>query len=134
MCTPEIRDRYFDPTMYSEFDPEDPDVEDTSYIHLPDCKHSIEMDGLDGWVNSVMEDPELQALTCPKCKTPIRQSDRYLKELNKLQGKYEKVKKRYRTLNDTVNVTELKRKLLDLVKELTEEEVKDRKTHFIGLC
>ena len=130
ICTPEIRERYFDPIMYSDFDPDENG--DTDYIYLPDCKHSIEMDGLDGWVATVMQDRELQALLCPKCKSPIRQSDRYLKELNTLQGKYERVKARYRTLDQTVDVPTLKRELVNSLRELNEEQIQDGQSHFIG--
>ena len=126
MCNIQIRDRYFDPIMFMEFD------EGSLYVYLPDCKHSIEHEGLDGWVSSVMENSELQALTCPKCISPIRQSDRYLKELNSLQNKYEKVKAEYRKLKD-VDVKELKTNLISYVKELTEEDKEAGKTHFLGI-
>ena len=84
--------------MYSDFDEDDLEAR---FVYLPDCNHSIEFNGLDNWVKTIIEEVEMKAITCPKCKTPIRQSDRYLKELNYIQNRYEKIKERYRTLENT---------------------------------
>ena len=57
------------------------DDDDARFIQLKDCKHVLEVSGLDQWMD--MNDPdsprdvEIQFKTCPKCKTPVRRSLRY---------------------------------------------------------
>ena len=57
------------------------DDDDARFIQLKDCKHVLEVSGLDEWMDmddsDSSKDVEIQFKTCPKCKTPIRRSLRY---------------------------------------------------------
>ena len=50
------------------------DKADARFIRLKDCRHVLEVSGLDRWMD-VKE--AIQFKECPKCKTPIRRSLRY---------------------------------------------------------
>lgn len=65
------------------------DEENARFVQLKDCKHYIEVQGLDQWIESLLPNPEdneaateIVKINCPKCKTPIRRSKRYISLLN----------------------------------------------------
>ncbi|XP_033625781.1 NFX1-type zinc finger-containing protein 1-like isoform X2 [Asterias rubens] len=90
------------------------DEADARFVQLQDCKHIVEVTGLDRWMTQVdsvpnpnveveEEDGELssepeqstvsiQLKSCPKCKTPIRRSTRYNREVVKMLSDIEAVK------------------------------------------
>ena len=86
------------------------DEDDARFVELEDCKHVIEVTGLDKWMTQndnldqeEEEDGELppedeqstvtvQLKSCPRCKTPIRRSTRYNKVIVKMLSDIEKVK------------------------------------------
>ncbi len=47
------------------------------FVYLEDCKHCIEWNGLEYYMNHEVEEGEVSAKCCPRCKTLIRQSKRY---------------------------------------------------------
>lgn len=50
----------------------------TRFIYLEDCKHTIEVEGLDHWMEMKQEETqEIQTKCCPRCKTIIRSCYRY---------------------------------------------------------
>ena len=64
------------------------DDDDARFVYLVDCKHTIEATAMDQWVaRSRCPDAESGSVAvklpeCPKCKTPIRKTLRYSKEVN----------------------------------------------------
>jgi hypothetical protein len=50
------------------------------FIYLPECKHIIEVDSMDGWMEQ--EPSEIGHRTCPRCTTPILYSRRYKKQVD----------------------------------------------------
>ena len=70
--------------------------DDARFIQLKDCKHVLEVSGLDQWMDmndsDSPKDVEIQFKTCPKCKTPIRRSLRYGNIIKKSLGLMEMVK------------------------------------------
>lgn len=63
--------------------------ENARFIQLKDCKHVIEVQGLDQWIESLLPKldeneaaTEIVKINCPKCKTPICRSKRYISVLN----------------------------------------------------
>ena len=55
----DIQERYFDVIMQGFSD-------DELYVHIPDCHHSLEVNGLDQHVKVILDDKEVKMLTCPK--------------------------------------------------------------------
>jgi len=51
--------------------------EDARFVYLEDCKHSIEAEGLTFHMESEVEEGEIGAKACPRCKTIIRHCKRY---------------------------------------------------------
>jgi len=46
-------------------------------VYLEDCGHCIEAEGMDYYMNHTIEEGEIKAKSCPKCKTIIRHCKRY---------------------------------------------------------
>ncbi|KAK3589677.1 hypothetical protein CHS0354_015183 [Potamilus streckersoni] len=56
------------------------DEPNARFIQLEDCKHVLEVRGLDMWMDTYDEqdgDSTIQLKVCPRCKTPIRRNLRY---------------------------------------------------------
>lgn len=51
--------------------------EDARFILLEDCGHAIEREGLDYYMTHDIEEGEITAKNCPRCKTLISRSRRY---------------------------------------------------------
>ncbi|CAF1425706.1 unnamed protein product, partial [Adineta steineri] len=68
------------------------------FVLLPDCKHLIEVIGLDKWVfdsiNNSTDSTKIRFPECPRCKTQIRKCMRYMPVINRLQNLIEQVKKK----------------------------------------
>ena len=47
------------------------------FVLLPDCGHSIEVKGMDGWMSVEANNGEIVKKCCPRCRTPIRDCPRY---------------------------------------------------------
>jgi hypothetical protein len=62
-------------------------------LQLQECKHIIEMTGLDAWVRSQIEGitEAIVQLTCPQCKTTIRCTERFGGVLKQRQIDIERV-------------------------------------------
>ena len=73
------------------------DDDDARFIQLKDCKHVLEVSGLDQWMDmngsDSPKDVAIQFKTCPKCKTPVRRSLRYGNIVKKSLVDMEMVKK-----------------------------------------
>uniref|UniRef100_A0A914YV12 RZ-type domain-containing protein n=1 Tax=Panagrolaimus superbus TaxID=310955 RepID=A0A914YV12_9BILA len=77
--------------------------EDAKYIQLKDCGHIFEVSGLDQWVKSKLPNNdsntiEIVEILCPRCKTPIRRSKRYISLLNQRSVDIEQIKLQIRGL------------------------------------
>ena len=96
------------------------DDPDAKFIYLKECKHLIEVSGMDYWIESRYVDNNnnstnsIQLPDCPKCKTPIRNCKRYanviktqLKALNQIKlkhfGNIETNRILYQELNKQIN-------------------------------
>ena len=92
------------------------DEEDARFVQLEDCKHFLEVTGLDHWMDmardNTIQSLSIQLKQCPKCKTPIRRNQRYGTIINETLGDIEMVK-----LRILGNSTENKRKQEGLEKE-----------------
>nr|CAD7575429.1 unnamed protein product [Timema californicum] len=45
------------------------------FVYLEDCKHTVESQGLEGWLEQT--ESEISMKVCPFCKTPITKTQRY---------------------------------------------------------
>ena len=72
------------------------DDEDARFIQLEECKHLIEVEACDVWMEQANDDKpsEVQFKACPKCKTQIRKSLRYGNTVKKTLQDYESIKKK----------------------------------------
>ena len=67
------------------------------FIELLDCKHVFEVEAMDQWMALEEEDvSNIQLKACPKCKTPIRKSQRYGNVIKKILHDIEAVKEKVR--------------------------------------
>ncbi|KAL3847673.1 hypothetical protein ACJMK2_018572 [Sinanodonta woodiana] len=85
-CRDEVTQIYFG----SEDEP------DARFIQLEDCKHILEVKGLDMWMDTSDEqdglDSTIQLKVCPRCKTPIRRNLRYNNSIKRALLDIERVK------------------------------------------
>ena len=74
------------------------DEEDARFIQLEECKHLVEVEGCDTWMQQAADDEskpvKVQFKTCPKCKTQIRKSLRYGNIVKQTLEDYEKIKEK----------------------------------------
>jgi len=59
---------------------------------LEDCKHVLEATGLEQWM--AQTDGEIKLKDCPKCKTPIAKTQRFMNMVKKVYQDVQRVKKR----------------------------------------
>lgn len=83
----------------------DEDEPDSKFVFLEECKHCIESNAMENWLNqsNVEKGSEINIKQCPRCKTPIIKSQRY--------SDYIKIANK--------DVTQVKRKLFGSYKENT---------------
>jgi hypothetical protein len=62
------------------------------FIYLEDCKHVLEASGLEQWM--AQTDGEIKLKTCPKCKTPIAKTQRFMNMVKKVYHDVHRVKMR----------------------------------------
>jgi len=62
------------------------------FIYLEDCKHVLEATGLEQWM--AQTDGEIKLKDCPKCKTPIAKTQRFMNMVKKVYQDVQRVKKR----------------------------------------
>ncbi|KAI1714330.1 AAA domain-containing protein [Ditylenchus destructor] len=69
--------------------------DDARFVRLKDCGHIFEVTGLDHWVESKSTSTAVSIvpIECPKCKTPIKRSSRYISALNKRAFDIEQIKR-----------------------------------------
>ena len=81
---------------------------DARFVLLEDCRHIIESDALDMWMDQTPEESKttIQLKVCPKCKTPVRKSFRYGSIINNALNDIERVKKRILGSQDRVRQLE----------------------------
>jgi hypothetical protein len=78
------------------------DEEDARFVYLFECKHLLEVSGLDHWIKSRFgadaEDKEkmnsIKLPECPKCKTPLRRNTRYANYIKQQLMLIESIKKK----------------------------------------
>ena len=75
------------------------DEDDARFIELQDCKHIVEVGGLDQWIETeaASTSTQVQFKTCPKCKTSIRKSVRYGNTIKRVLGDMEAIKQKERS-------------------------------------
>ena len=61
------------------------------FIYLEDCKHVLEATGLEQWM--AQTDGEIKLKDCPKCKTPIAKTQRFMNMVKKVYQDVQRVKK-----------------------------------------
>uniref|UniRef100_UPI00358FF488 NFX1-type zinc finger-containing protein 1 isoform X1 n=1 Tax=Myxine glutinosa TaxID=7769 RepID=UPI00358FF488 len=110
------------------------DQEMAQFIQLEDCKHVLEVGGLDHWMelksneteeregNTNMEEMSTSTITiqlkvCPKCKTPIRQNLRYSNIVKTMLQNIEDVKEHVRGRN-----SDIKRERLQLLDKISKSQ------------
>jgi hypothetical protein len=62
------------------------------FIYLEDCKHVLEASGLEQWM--AQTDAEIKLKDCPKCKTPIAKTQRFMNMVKKVYHDVQHVKQR----------------------------------------
>ena len=72
------------------------DEDDALFVYLEDCQHTLEVTGLDQWVNinNESEEAAIQPKVCPRCKTAIRKNLRYGKAVNASSNDIQVVKQK----------------------------------------
>ena len=84
------------------------------FIQLQDCRHVLEVEGLDQWMDLSEHSKEgavdIQLKCCPKCKTPVRRSRRYGAFVNRTLADLEKVKNRM--IGDTAKIKSAKQNIM----------------------
>uniref|UniRef100_A0AC34FYY0 RZ-type domain-containing protein n=1 Tax=Panagrolaimus sp. ES5 TaxID=591445 RepID=A0AC34FYY0_9BILA len=88
--------------------------EDAKFLQLKDCGHIFEVSGLDQWIASKLPNKddsmiEIVEICCPRCKTPIRKSKRYIGFLNQRAADIEQNKHHIRGLTTAVRKDEQKK-------------------------
>ena len=58
---------------------------------MEDCKHVLEATGLEQWM--ALTDGEIKLKDCPKCKTPIAKTQRFMNMVKKVYQDVQRVKK-----------------------------------------
>ena len=58
---------------------------------MEDCKHVLEAAGLEQWM--AQTDGEIKLKDCPKCKTPIAKTQRFMNMVKKVYQDVQRVKK-----------------------------------------
>ena len=59
---------------------------------MEDCKHVLEATGLEQWM--AQTDGEIKLKDCPKCKTPITKTQRFMNMVKKVYQDVQRVKSR----------------------------------------
>ena len=59
---------------------------------MEDCKHVLEATGLEQWM--AQTDGEIKFKDCPKCKTPIAKTQRFMNRVKKVYQDVQRVKSR----------------------------------------
>lgn len=87
----------------------DEDEPDARFVLLEDCRHIIESNALDQWMDETADDSKttIQLKRCPTCRTPVRKSFRYGSIINNTLKDIEAVKRRI--LGNQTRVKELER-------------------------
>ena len=63
---------------------------------MADCGHIIHAESLDDWLEQVRDGGAVALAECPRCKTPVRATNRYNRVINRHLQTVEAVKKKYR--------------------------------------
>ena len=84
---------------------------------MEDCKHVLEATGLEQWMAET--DGEIKLKDCPKCKTPIAKTQRFMNMVKKVYQDVQRVKKRV-----FGNIREIEASRDELRKKLHELRVK----------
>ena len=62
------------------------------FVYLEDCKHVLEATGLEQWM--AQTEGEIKLKDCPKCKTPIAKTQRFMNMVKKVYQDVQRVKSR----------------------------------------
>ncbi|XP_065220934.1 LOW QUALITY PROTEIN: NFX1-type zinc finger-containing protein 1-like [Planococcus citri] len=92
------------------------DLEDARFVLLEDCGHYFESEGMDTFISQTDEKGEIVMKMCPKCKTPIAKTLRYMNQVKKVYRDVQNVKKKiYGNEQDMKEIRgDLMQKLRDL--------------------
>lgn len=74
------------------------DDEDSRFVYLQECGHTIESEGMEQWLITETEQnqsKEIKAAYCPKCKTTITSTPRYSNYVKKTCVNLAKIKNKY---------------------------------------
>lgn len=86
------------------------------FIYLEDCKHAIEVEGMDHWMEMKEEETrEIQMKCCPRCKTIIRSCYRYGNQIKRNFSDIVEVKRKI--LRSRISSKEFAEKLLKKIEE-----------------
>ena len=85
---------------------------------MEDCKHVLEATGLEQWM--AQTEGEIKLKDCPKCKTPIAKTQRFMNMVKQVYKDVQRVKKR--VFGNTKEIeacrVELRKKLHELMAKL----------------
>ncbi|XP_069936521.1 NFX1-type zinc finger-containing protein 1-like [Cherax quadricarinatus] len=84
------------------------DDDDSRFVLLEDCGHSIEVQGLEGWLTQ--DNNEIGMKTCPKCRKPMYNNRRYQDIILKTYETVKAVKNKYYQ-----SQSKIKRKDIELI-------------------
>ena len=110
------------------------DEPDARFIQLIDCKHIIDYQAMDYWMESrygagtgvgdaESEKNTIQLPECPKCKTQIRRSFRYSKYVKLQQRSIEQVKLRINMVESQETIKDKVKKILNSITNINETEI-----------
>ncbi|XP_060591010.1 NFX1-type zinc finger-containing protein 1-like [Ruditapes philippinarum] len=99
------------------------DEPDAMFVLLEDCRAKciIESNAMDNYMDQKNNDGKIKLKECPKCKTPIRKSNRYRHIINETLLDIEKVKEK--KLSDKGLVKELENKILQALLEVQDKTI-----------
>nr|XP_053631373.1 NFX1-type zinc finger-containing protein 1-like [Cherax quadricarinatus] len=84
---------------------------DARFVLLEDCGHTIEVQGLEGWLNQQTD--EIGMKTCPKCRKPIYNNHRYQNIILKTYEIVNAVKNKYYKAQSEIMMKDIEMVLQD---------------------
>ncbi|XP_054273692.1 NFX1-type zinc finger-containing protein 1-like [Macrosteles quadrilineatus] len=89
-CPPcrQCEPKHFEEIFYTGEETE----EDSKWVLLVDCGHTLESTGLEMWLNIEQDGGEIGCKVCPRCKSPIVQTQRFMNLIKKTYMDIQQVK------------------------------------------
>ncbi|UJR33622.1 hypothetical protein I4U23_021057 [Adineta vaga] len=92
------------------------DEPDARFVFLPDCKHLIEVTGLDQFVeqtiNNKIKNVAIRFPECPRCKQQIRRCTRYMPIINHVNKLIAQVKKKILGIHSEQELNERRKRIV----------------------